>query len=43
MDELNSVWSLIGAFFDALPPEVVMIVNFTFSGALIVGLLRWLK
>lgn len=43
MDGLNSVWSSIGAFFDALPGEVVMVASFGLVGTLILGLLGWLK
>lgn len=43
MDGLVSVWNLIGAFFDVLPGEVVMIASFGLVGAVILGFLGWLK
>lgn len=43
MDGLNSVWSLIGVFFDALPGELVMVASFGLVGAVIIGLMEWLK
>ena len=43
MENLNSVWNVIGAFFDALPSEVVMVCTFAFIGFFVLGLLGWLK
>ena len=43
MDSLNLVWNMIGAFFSALPPDVVMVATLAFMGAVILGFLGWLK
>ena len=43
MEGLTAVWNVIGAFFDALPSEIVMVASYGFVGAIILGLLGWFK
>ena len=43
MEGIRQVWTLISAFFQLLPAEVVMCASFAFVGCVVIGLLGWFK
>lgn len=40
---VSEVFSVIGAFFDGMPSEIIILVSFPFVGALILAIWSWLK